>query len=181
MSNNSGLATIAERYALAMFELAQKQNAEDEINSDLAKVDATMNENAELVTFLQYPTVSPVDKKDVIDKVFANYISKNTLNLIKLLLDRNRLFLLPFISRYYTDILNKKRNIIIAQVITAIEIDEDTKNRVKEKLERLFNQNITIKSEIDTDIIAGMVVKIGDKTIDGSIKTKLENFRKQLV
>jgi F-type H+-transporting ATPase subunit delta len=77
--------------------------------------------------------------------------------------------------------LNKKRNISIAEVITAVEIDENTVQKLKYKLEEVFNCTVEITHSVDSEIIAGMIVKIGDKTIDGSIKTKFENMKKQLI
>ena len=178
---NIGISTIADRYATAMIDLGEKSDQLDILADDLSRINETFKSSDELLTFLEHPTITSDDKKDVVDKVFKDTISQYALNLLKLLLDRNRIFLFPAIGSHYNDILNKKRNITLARIITAIDIDEDTKNQVKRKLERAFNQNIKIAAKVDPDIIAGMIVKIGDKTIDGSIRTKLENMKKQLI
>ena len=102
------------------------------------------------------------------------------MNLIRLLADNKRLNLMQFIADYYNKILCKKRSIDTAEVITAISIDETTINKVKEKLEEIFNKKIKIKLSVDKEIIAGMIVKIDDKIIDGSVRTKFENMKKQL-
>ncbi len=176
----SGISTIVEKYATAMIELAERQDMLDIINSNLYLVRDIFNSSPDLQEFIEHPLIEPGEKKDALQKIFSGAISDYSMNLILLLADKNRLFILPYIADYYNKLLCEKRNIDTAEVITAIEIDENTINRVKEKLEKLFQKQFRINSKIDRDIIAGMIVKVGDKIIDGSIKLKLENMKKQL-
>ena len=180
-TNTFGLSIVADRYALAFMELAEKQDLFDKFDSDLALIKETINANKDLKDFLEHPLIQSNDKKEVIDRIFREHISIYTLNLIKLLIDKNRIFILALLADHYKALLNKKRNISTAQIITAIEIDEDTKNRVKEKLERVLSKTIVMETVIDKEIIAGMIVKIDDKIIDGSIKTKFENMKKNVI
>lgn len=181
MSNkNSGLSIIANRYATALIELGEKFDQLDIFDADLSNINASFEQNKELLTFLKHPSIPLDEKKDFIDTIYRNYVSQHTLNLLKLLLDRNRIFIFPSITSHYTDILNTKRNIVIAKVITAIEIDEEIRNKVKSKLENVLNKNVKMEIKIDPEIIAGMIVKISDRIIDGSTKTKLEKMKKQL-
>jgi len=180
-TNTFGLSIIANRYAVAVMSLAEKQDMFDKFDMDLALVKETVNENKDLKDFLEHPLIQSNDKKDVIDSIFREHVSLSILNLVKLLIDKNRILILSALASHYKVLLKKKRNISTAQIITAIEIDEDTRNRVKEKLERVFSQSIEIETAIDKEIIAGMVVKVGDKIIDGSIKTKFENMKKQVI
>ncbi len=179
-TGNSGISIIADRYAVAMIELAQKYDMLDTINSDLYLIKDIINSSGELQGFIAHPLIIAEEKKDALRKIFAESISGYSLNLISLLADKNRLFILPFIADYYNKLLCEKRNIRTAEVITAVEIDQDTINRVKEKLERLLQKQIIVDPKIDKEIIAGMIVKIGDKVIDGSIKTRFEDMKKQL-
>ncbi len=178
---NFRLSIIASRYAKAFIALGEAQNLLDEFNADLKTIKETIHTNKELSTFIAHPLVSIIDKKEIIDTIFKDNISQYTLNLTKLLIDRNRIFILPLISNHFQQLLNKKRNITTAQVITAIEINEETKTKLKEKLEKLFAQQIDLETVVDEKIIAGMVVQIDEKVIDGSIKTKLEKMKKQLI
>jgi len=180
-TNTFGLSIIADRYALAFMDLAQRQDMFDKFDADLALVKETVDANKDLKDFLEHPLIQASDKKDVIDKIFREHVSVYTLNLIKLLIDKNRLHILALLADHYKALLNKKRNISTAQIITAIEIDEETKNRVKEKLQKVFSMTIEVETQIDKEIIAGMIVKVGDKIIDGSIKTKFENMKKQVI
>lgn len=180
-TNKAEITLIAERYAIALFELGEKDNKLDEYDADLQKIKATLDLSKDLSVFLAHPTISIGDKKEILDSIFKSEISQHSLNLMKLLLDRNRIFILTAIVNNFHTILNKKKNIVLARVITAVEINEDIKNRVKGKLENKFSKQIELESKIDPEIIAGMIVEIGDKIIDGSVKTKLENMRRQLI
>jgi len=180
-AGNFGISIIADRYAVAMIEVAEKQDLLDAVNTDLHLIKDIVNSSKELQEFIEHPLMAVEEKKDALEKIFAESVSVPSLNLIKLLADKNRLFILQFIADYYNKLLSEKRNIDTAEVITAISVDEDTLNRVKEKLERLFDKQINIDHKVDEEIIAGMIVKIGDNIIDGSIKTKFENMRKQLI
>jgi F-type H+-transporting ATPase subunit delta len=183
MSNKgiSGLSIIVDRYATAMMELADRSNLHDNINRDLYLLKDLVKSNNELAALIDHPLISSEDKKDVLEKILSGEIAEYVLNLVRVLADSNRLLIMPLIADRYNAILCKKRNIDTAEVITAIPIDEGTLHRVKEKLEKLFQKQVNIKSRVDKSILAGMVIKISDKIIDGSIKTKFENMKKQLV
>jgi F-type H+-transporting ATPase subunit delta len=180
-TNISGISIITDRYALAFMDLAEKQDMLDKFDADLSLIKETILSNKELRDFLEHPLIQIQDKKDVMMQIFSEHLNVFTLNLIRLLIDKNRIFVLVYIADHYKDLLRKKRNISTAQIITAIEIDDDIKNRVKEKLERAFSKVIEIESVVDKDIIAGMIVKIDNKVVDGSIKTKLETMKRQLI
>lgn len=180
-TNNFGLSIVTDRYVAAFIGLAEKLDLLDKFDADLMLIKETFDKNEDLKSFMEHPLIQVNDKKEVIDSIFREHISVYTLNLFKLLIEKNRVLILPLLVEHYKGMLDKKRNITTAQVITAIEIDEEIKNRVKDKLQSLLNCTINIKSVIDTSIIAGMVVRIDDKIVDGSIKTKLDNMKKQLI
>ncbi len=174
------ISTVASRYALALIQLGEQNYKLDEYMDSLVKVKNTLAENDELAKFLEHPIVAKEDKKEIICNTFQNHISIDILNTLKILLDRNRIYIFSSLVTHYTELLNQKRNVTMAQVITAVPISEDIKYKLKEKLQSQFNKNFQIDHRIDTEIIAGMIVKFGDRVIDGSIKSKLENMKKHL-
>ena len=182
MGNKKGISIIADRYAIALIELADKNNSLDQFNYDLAAINSVFKENKDISLFLAHPTIPVDEKKALIKKVFEGAVSEYIINFLMILIDRNRFALLLNIYEHYNLLLNKKRNIVVAKVTTAINIDEEIINNLRHKLEQKFNGlNMQISTEINPDIIAGMIVKIGDRVIDGSIKTKIENMKKQLI
>jgi len=180
-TNTFGLSIITDRYAIAFMGLAEQQDMLDKFDQDLAIIKETVNSNKDLKDFLEHPLIQSSDKKDVTERIFRDHVSGFSINLIKLLIDKNRILILSMLADHYKALLQKKRNISTAQIITAVEISEDVKYRVKEKLERIFSRTIEIETTVDKEIIAGMIVKIDDKIIDGSIKTKFENMKKNII
>ncbi|MDD3150488.1 MAG: ATP synthase F1 subunit delta [Candidatus Gastranaerophilales bacterium] len=173
-------STIAQRYSDAMFDIAKSTNDFDKMKDDFTLVTSVFKQSNDLKPFLEHPTVENKDKKEVIDKIFKSEISDSILNLLKLLLDKNRFFILPSIINLYEQSLNKMRNISQAQVFTVIEMKDDSKQKLKNNLEKLLNKKIELITKIDKDIIGGVVVKIGDKVIDGSIRGRLNNLAMSL-
>jgi F-type H+-transporting ATPase subunit delta len=178
---NTKTGITAKRYVGALMQLAEENGLTDSVKNDLDTISETYMTNSELLSFLEHPVIPAEEKKDAVSLIFKDHVSEYVLNFLKLLIDRNRISILPSIIDIYSEMLNKKRNISIAEVITAVEIDENTVQKLKYKLEEVFNCTVEITHSVDSEIIAGMIVKIGDKTIDGSIKTKFENMKKQLI
>jgi F-type H+-transporting ATPase subunit delta len=181
MNESSGIILVADRYAEAMMQIAEKQDNFDLINSDLQLIKETLNSSRDLKEFIEHPLISSEDKKEILTAIFNNSIQNSTLKLVKILADSKRLIILYYLADHYKKMLFDKRNITTAKVITAVEVSEEILDRVRDKLERLFNKNIQIESNIDKEIIAGMIINIDDKVIDGSIRTKLLNMKKQLI
>jgi len=175
------LSIIGHRYALALFELGEKYNLLDAFNSDMVTIYSVFKDSQDLNNFLHHPSIPLIAKKEVLETIFKGSVNEYVLNLLKILTDRNRLFVFSSIFSQYVKILNKKRNIMTAEVITAVEISFDMKAKVQEVLSRILNKKINIDCKVQPEIIAGMIIKAEDRIIDGSIKTKLENMKKQLV
>ncbi len=180
MAEEHKISIIAGRYAQALIQLGEQNYKLDEYLDSLVKVKNTLAENQELARLLEHPIVPKEDKKEITCNVFQNYISVDILNTLKVLLDRNRTYIFSSLVTYYTELLNQKRNVTMAEVITAVPISEDIKYKLKDKLQNQFKKNFQIEHQIDPDIIAGMIVKFGDRVIDGSIKSKLGNMKKHL-
>lgn len=183
MSNEyfGGVSIIAKRYALALIELGEENSQLDRFDGDLNVVKQTILENRELSEFLEHPEVSSVDKKEVIEDIFKEHISEIILSTVKLLIDRNRIFILAPLSNTYHKQLNKMNNILEAVVIAAIQLDGETLGRIKQKLEDIYQKTLEISFKVDKEIIAGIVVKVEDKVIDGSIKNRLDKMKNQFI
>lgn len=178
---NEGITLILNKYAVAVLQLGEKHNLLDKIKEDLYLVKEIVVSNTDLQQFISHPLINSADHKDVLEKIFKEHVSEITLNFVKLLADNGRLSLLPHMADYYYKLLCQLRNIDTAKVITAVPIDANTINRVKQKLEMLFNKKINVESYVEKDIIAGVIVKIKDKIIDGSIRTRFDNMKKQFL
>jgi F-type H+-transporting ATPase subunit delta len=180
MSEGIGITIIADRYAEAMLDLAQEQQVLDFVKNDIPAVVKTIQDNSDLSNFLNHPLITTLDKKEVMGQIFKDHINTNVLNLIYLLLDRNRMFLLHAIATSFKKLFNRRFNIVEAEVITAIQIDQEHQNRIKEKLAHLLSKHVELKTTINPDIIGGVIVQLEDNVIDGSINGRLEKIKQQL-
>ena len=171
---------LAKKYANALIDLSLEANKADKVYEDLVFANETIKANNELSSFLYNPVVISNDKKEVITKIFSVHVDKITLDFLLLMVEQGRLNIINDVVSQYIYAYNRKRNIIKPQIISAVELDENQKNRIISKLQTKFSKNIIPEYQINPDIIGGLVVEIEDKTIDCSIKAKFDNIKKQL-
>ncbi|MDD3594474.1 MAG: ATP synthase F1 subunit delta [Candidatus Gastranaerophilales bacterium] len=178
---NNKLSSLARRYSKALIKTAQEKNELDTVFNDLKLVDETYSNSSDMAEFLLHPVVTINDKKDVLKSVFDGKISNITLNFLFLLVDENKINLLPTIIYTYEEEYDEIKNIVKVEVISAIEIDEDLKTSLKAKLENKLQKEIKPEYKTDPSILAGLMLKFRDKIIDASLANKLKHFEKQLV
>ena len=172
---------LANRYAKALFSVAQEQDAFD----DYAKA---LNDVAEL--FEKIPEVrdgltNPLYPMDVKEKVMAHIIKslgasdviKNFLNLV---VQKRRAAVLPEIAEAFQILIDKQRNICQGKVVSAMEIDSGLKDKVQATLEKITGKKVVLTTEVDPTIIGGIIAKVGDLVLDGSIKSQLQGLKESI-
>ncbi len=172
---------IAKRYSEALIDNTDNKQEAQDIHNQLIFINQTLISSADLKAFLENPIISQQDKTDVINQIFSRNISEKVKNLLFLLIDNNRFDAFAAIVSEYEARLDELNNVIKARVISAIELNEDAKGRLIQKLESKTSKTVVADYQINPQIIAGIIVEINDKTIDTSLKTKLNNIKKQLI
>lgn len=172
---------IAKRYSEALVDSATETNELQKVYEELKFVQETLSNSSDLKVFLENPIINRPDKKDVINQVFANNLSNVVLNFLLLLVENNRFNIFESVVIEYSNKMNQINNIVKANVVSAVELDETTKSRLIEKLEYKISKKVLANYEIKPEIIAGLIIEINDKTIDTSLKTKLNSIKKQLI
>ena len=171
---------IARKYADALYKSAQDENLCEKIYNETLFIYETLKSNNNLNEFLQSPLIKNDDKKDVINKLFTPHTDKLLVNFLNILIDEGRFNALNEIINKYSEIYYKEKNIIKPVIISAVELDDNQKQAVLNKLETKLKKHIEPEYIINNDIIGGLIIEIDDKTIDCSIKTKFDNMRKEL-
>lgn len=166
---------LAKRYALALYKLRDKHILEDLNEAHLAFV-----QTPELLDFMTNKIVSVDDKKQVIYQVFRDF-SLNTYNFFMELIDAKKFDYFCSIVYEFNLINDVKRNILRAEVVSSVELEEVQKIILKSKLEKKFAKDFEIEYCLDSSIISGLLIKIGDTLIDLTAKSKLKNLKKQLI
>lgn len=168
----------AKRYTQAVFSLAQEKGSFSQWQADLARLDAVVSDGAAAV-YLESPNVATSDKIKFLDATLANN-SPEVRNLARLLLQRRRLAIVPEMNRLFQELVLDAQGIAIAEVTTAEPLDEQGKAMVKEQLRKIIGRDIELRTKTDPAIIGGIVARVGDQLIDGSVINQLRRLRTRL-
>ncbi|OQY09575.1 MAG: ATP synthase F1 subunit delta [Fusobacteriia bacterium 4572_132] len=171
---------IGQRYAKALYEIAEEKENVMELYKDLKAVLDVYTENEEFSNFINHPELTKNDRKKMLFRTFKENVNEESLMFLNYLIDKERLIYLDSISKEYLKIYYTKNNIIEVDATFSIEPNEGQKSRLKEKLKKMTSKEINLNVEIDKTILGGGILKIGDKIIDGSLKRQFEMLRTNL-
>ena len=168
----------ARRYSQAVYEIAVEREELDRWQSDLIEI-ASLGDNAELTALLETPKLPFDDKARLLSERLGD-INPLALNLVYLLVSRDRLSMAGEIADEYQRLLNSHRGIEEAEVITAIPLEDEDKLRLEERLGDIVNKKVVIKPAVGSSLIGGIVARIGGKLLDGSTRSRLEALKREL-
>ena len=169
----------ARRYAQAVFAIALEQGEPDRWLDDLALLSDAMA-NDDFANFLDAPQPTLSQKINLIEETLGDSVSRLALNLISLLASRNSARLTPSITESYQEMLDEYNGIERAEIVSAVTLSDDQQQRIETMLKDIVGKNITATSRVEPHILGGFVARVGDKVIDGSTRTRLDDLRRQL-
>lgn len=165
---------IAARYASALFDIADERHALDQIAGDLEKVKALLSDNAELRAALRNPLYSKESQGKAIAEIGkAAGLSPLVLNFLGVLAKNRRLFALGAIADAFLAELARRRGQMSVDVTSAQPLTLEQTERLTEKLNQTLAAKVKVNAKVDPSLLGGLVVKIGSRLIDSSIRTKL--------
>lgn len=171
---------VASRYAEALFQVGEEENLTDKLYQELSEIVNLIEINQDLFSILKSPVISKKEKINIIDNVFENKININVKNFLKILVERNRISSIKDIASSYKELLNEKNNILEGIAITAIPMKKEEIKKLEEKLSQKYNKNVTLENKVDKSILGGVLVRLGNEEIDGTVKTRLSKVKEQL-
>ncbi len=172
---------IALRYAKALLDAAQEENTLSELRVSLTSLRQIYQELPEFRRFFDNPAIPLSEKQDLVEKHLKKGVSPLVGNLLSLLVENERLDILSEVLDVSLELLNQREGIAKAQFIVPVPITATLEKKVRTTLEQLFGyQQVELETTVDSTILAGAIVKIGDKIIDGSYHSKLEMLRRQV-
>jgi len=170
-------ASLAGRYAIALFELAREEKKLDEVASDLAAVKRALADSAEFSALTTSPLVGREEARRAIAATAAAMkLDTVTSNFLGVLARNRRLAQLPGVIRAFDMLAARHRGEITAEVTSAHKLDEGQVDAIKANLRTRMGRDIAVDLNVDPAILGGLVVKIGSRMIDGSIRTKLNSL-----
>jgi len=168
----------AERYAQALFELAKDEGSLDTVASDLGAIVTLIAENADFARLVNSPVIGRDQKAAAMAEILSKAgASKLTNNFIGVVAQNRRLFLLPHIGKSFSRLLAKHRGEISADVTSAHTLSDAQLADLKATLKAAYGKDPLLNVTVDPSLLAGLVVKVGSKMIDSSLKTKLANLK----
>lgn len=178
VSDGPGVSGVAGRYASALFELARDENAVDAAGRDLDAFERLIAESPDLARLIRSPVFTAEEQSKAIEAILARAgMAGLAANLIKLAAAKRRLFVLPEIIRAYRVLVARSKGIVPAQVRLAEEPSPRILDEIKAALREVAGREIDLSVKIDPSLIGGMVVKVGSRMVDASLKTKLNSLR----
>jgi F-type H+-transporting ATPase subunit delta len=172
-------SSAAKRYAQAVFSLAKERGTLDAWQGDLGLLSDVVADDR-IATYLTNPSVTAERKIATIASAL-DQTQPETRNLTRMLIERDRTTLIPQIRELFDDQLRAERGIAVAEVTVAEYLSDAERDLVREKLEAMTGQQVELAMKVDPEIIGGIVVRIGDQVIDGSVRNKLEKLRTRLI
>ena len=172
--------SAARRYAEAAFEVATRDHAVDAWRKELDTA-ATVVADERVGRALANPSIPLETRMEVSRTTFGGLVGPKVLNLIDLLLRRGRIEELPRLAAEFRRLDDQQQSITRATVISASPLTSDEVSALTERLEQSAGGRVALDTEVDPSLLGGLVVRLGDRLIDGSVRSRLERLRNQLV
>lgn len=173
---------VGATYGEALFELAVEEKKEDEFLEEITQLKVLLKENPDFGRLMNHPKVLKEEKLKVLEEVFENRISKELLGFLYLVVSKDRYSEIDAILDYFIDEVKALKGIGIAYVTTAFHLSEAKKKEIEGKLLTTTSfKKMEMHYQEDEDLIGGMVIRIGDRVVDSSVKSKLFELQRELL
>ncbi len=172
--------TVARRYAGALYEEARETGVLEAVDDDVLMLRETLDSNRELARFFESPVIPQEKKDDVVRELLSDRIEGLTLRFLRLLVGKDRETMTKAILDQYQALRDEQRGIVDAHVVVARPLADEDREAVTDALEEKTGKTIRLHVEEDEDLIGGLVIRIGDRVYDASVRNKLTNLRDRL-
>jgi len=172
------MASMAGRYAAALFELSKEQGQLDPVERDLATLARMFDESADLRRLVLSPVIPADEQAKALSALLAEAgIGGLGANFVKLIVRNRRLFALKDMIKAFRWLLARERGEVSAEVASAHPLTPEQMQALADTLRGSIGKNVRIDTRVDPSLLGGLVVKVGSRMIDGSLKTKLNNLK----
>jgi F-type H+-transporting ATPase subunit delta len=169
---------VAGRYATALFDLAVDQGAVDSTANDLAGLQALIDESGDLRRLIRSPLFSRDQQQAAMDAVLERAgISRLVRNFVAVVARNRRLFALEAMIKAYRELLARHRGEVTAEVVSAAPLSESQRAAVELALKQAIGANVTVNADVDPSLIGGMIVRVGSRMVDSSLRSKLQRLQ----
>jgi F-type H+-transporting ATPase subunit delta len=172
---------VNKTYGDALFQVALENNKTDEYYEEVKVLYEALLHNEDMFKFLNHPKISKDEKIKVVENVFKGRVADDITGFLVLMLKKDRQEMIKETLDYFIDKVKEYKKIGTAYVTTAISLDDKQKKEIESRLKDTTEYvEFEMNYIVDKDIIGGMIIRIGDRVVDSSIKTKIYNISKEL-
>lgn len=175
------LTAVARRYAGALFGAARQAEVIDLVESDLGLITYSLQTMPRLKEALEHPLIPAERKKEIVADVLKGEVQEVTLHFLSLVIDKRREDILDGVEQEYVRLANESRGVVTAVVTSAVPLTPSERNELRGKLGEFTGKNVELDVAEDPTLIGGLVVRIGDTVLDGSVRGYLALLRSQLL
>ena len=172
---------VARNYADTLFSLAEREGAQEEWLVLLGEIGSLYRESPVFRAFLHTPRVSPDEKKQLLRSVLGNRYPDAFVRFLQVVIDKRRQGLLPLMEEAYREILNERTGRVHASVTLPFEADASFRAELERALSEVLDGEVTADFRTDEQIIGGLVVRVKDRVLDGSVRRRLQLMRRALL
>lgn len=175
---------VSKTYGEALFEIAMESGEDkaQELMEEILGISAVLQQNPEFDELMKHPGIPKQEKLQVLKEVFQGRVSEELESFLEIIVSKERYRDMSGIFSYFVDRVKETRKIGVAYVTTAVELTAAQKSAVESKiLETTVYKSMEMHYIVDASIIGGMIIRINDRVVDSSIRTKLDGLKKQLL
>jgi F-type H+-transporting ATPase subunit delta len=173
---------ISKTYGDALFELAVEKKCEDSMLTEAETVLESLAENPDFSKLMNHPKILKEEKLKILEEVFKGRVSDELTGFMSIVIKKDRFAEMEEIFRYFISRVKEYKGIGVAFVTTPLSLNEIQKSQVEERLLKTTSyQKMEMHYTVDQELIGGMVIRIGDRVVDSSVRTKLEELKRQLL
>jgi F-type H+-transporting ATPase subunit delta len=170
---------IAQVYARSLFQVAREQGKLDEIREQLGAFADALDSDHDLQVFFFSPYFSTAEKGDGLDRALDG-ADPILVNFLKLLIENHRMPVIFRVRRDFDALWEEENRLLPVSVTSAVELDQDTVRQIGDRIAQQTGRKVELSSNVDPDILGGMVVRVGNQVLDASVRNRLEQLRKQV-
>ncbi len=172
---------VARVYANSIFDIATEKGVLPQVEEELLALSEVFTEEDDFRSYLNTPGITNESKKEFITKVFAGTMSEYIVNLLKLLIDNGRQSVISDIYEAFVELNDAANNRQRVTVVTQTTLDDSLLDKIRSDIGSKTGKEIILTEEVDQSILGGIIIKIGDLVIDGSLSKGLKNIRRNLL
>ena len=170
---------IAQVYARSLFEVAKEQDKLDVVREQIGQFADALQDSRELQVFFFSPYFSTEEKKDGLGRAVEG-ADEVVLNILELLVENHRMPVIFRLRRAFDRLWEEENKLLPVQITSAVELDEAIVQRIGEEVGKQTGRNVELTSDVDPDVLGGIVLRVGNSILDASIRNRLEQLSKQV-